>query len=385
MKKIEMFLVLFMLSSSLFSQQFISKKYDSKEIGATRDLKIYLPKGYKKDSVSNYPLAIVIDNEYLFDIYVANSKLFSIADKAPKQIVVGISIHKTREEDTFLDEKTHQLTRGNIKFLKFIRNEVLPYMEGSYRTSPFVTLVGHGAAANIVTALLRDKKPVFNAYIAINPLFPKNITQKVTAYQVDRLGGKDNTYYYYVNELPFFSKENKKTLARLKTYLSSINAKNFHFKYDKMNSPNYISAVSEAVPRFMNKIFELYAGITKEEFNEKIKNLEPLEAISYLENKYLDIDFLFGSDLGIREKDIYTIEDVIIDKENGEYLRDFGEMILNVYPKSHIGNYYVGLWYEKRNKKAMALDSYRRGYGKMKNSDPNKKLFYSNIERVNRS
>ena len=374
--------LLLLMSFSSFAQKIIQKNYSSKELGSSRDLKIYLPQGYEKDSANNYPLAIVIDTEHLFDTYVANSKLFALTDKAPKQIVVGISITKTREEDTNYDENTFRLTGGNIHFINFIKNEILPYMEGSYRTSPFVSLVGQGAAANIVSAFLKEDNPLFNAYVCINPSFPPVIPQKVQAYQVSRFGKKDNTFYYYVNDVPFFNKKKKKTLAELKTFLSSVDAKNFHFKYDKMDSPNYISSMSEAIPRAMSTIFESYAGISKKEYDEKIKSMTPSEAISYLENKYLDIDFLFGSNLGIREKDIYAVEDIIIDKEDGEYLRDFGEMILNVYPKSHIGDYYVGLHFEKRNKFDLALESYKSGYGKMSNSDPNKELFYSNIERV---
>lgn len=382
MKKLAVVLAFFLFAFSSSAQELISKKYASKELQANRDLKIYLPQGYKKDTSNNYPLAIVIDGEHLFETYVANAKVFAKTDKAPKQIIVGISIDKTRKRDTNLDEYTFQLTGSNINFIRFIKHEVLPYMEGSYRTSPFVTLVGQGSSANIVTAFLREESPLFNAYVNINPVFPPNITGKVTAYQVDKLGKKDNTFYYYVNELPFYNKKKKKVLAELKTFMSSISAENFHFKYDEMNSPNYVSALGEAIPRAMSKIFELYAGITKEEYEEKIKKMDPSEAISYLETKYLDIDFLFGSNLGIRKKDIYAIEDVIIDKEDGEYLRNFGEMILNVYPQSHIGDYYVGLYFEKRNKMDLALESYKRGYGKMSDSDPNKELFYSNIQRV---
>ncbi|APG64269.1 hypothetical protein LPB136_02295 [Tenacibaculum todarodis] len=375
-------LILLLVSLSSFSQEFINKKFESKELRSTRDLKIYLPEGYQKDSINNYPLAIIIDGEHLFDTYVASSKLFSMTDKAPKQIVVGIQINKTREEDTYFDENTYQLTGGNVKFLRFIKNEILPFMEGSYRTSPFISIIGQGSSVNLVTQFLNEKPPIFNAYIAINPLFAPNITAKTMSFQVDKFEKEDNTFYLYINDAPFFSKEKKKPLPELKTYLSSISAKNFHFKYDEMNSESYISSLGEAIPRAMDKIFETYGSITTKEFEEKIKALEPSDAIAYLENKYLDIDFLFGSNLGIREKDIFIIEDVIIDKEDGDYLRNFGEMILNVYPRSHIGDYYVGLYFEKKGKMSLALESYRSGYDKMSNSDPNKSLFYTNIERV---
>jgi hypothetical protein len=60
--------------------------------------------------------------------------------------------------------------------------------------------------------------------------------------------------------------------------------------------------MSEAIPRAMNKIFEIYAPISKEEFKKNIENKSPKDAISYLENKYIEIEFLFGSNIGIRER-----------------------------------------------------------------------------------
>ena len=83
--------VLFLLFSFIgFSQQIIEKQIESTFLETTRNLRIYIPEGYEKDSIKNFPLAIVLDEESMFDIYVGNSVLFSKNDKAPKQIIVGI-------------------------------------------------------------------------------------------------------------------------------------------------------------------------------------------------------------------------------------------------------------------------------------------------------
>ena len=104
--------------------------------------------------------------------------------------------------------------------------------------------------------------------------------------------------------------------------------------------------MSEAIPRALTKVFEVYSGITKEEFDRNIKDLAPFDAISYLENKYLEIEFLFEGSLGIRKNNIYAIENIIIEKENGDRLRDFSKMILKLYPTSPLGDYYIGKYCE---------------------------------------
>ena len=134
--------------------------------------------------------------------------------------------------------------------------------------------------------------------------------------------------------------------------------------------------------RAFAKVFEIYSGITQVEYDEKIKDLDPPSAISYLERKYLDIEFLFGSNIGVRQRDVVAIEGIIIDQENGDYLKDFGEMILKLFPTSEMGNYYLGRYYESGNDFRAALEQYRIGYGKMNPADPNADLYYQNVERV---
>ena len=43
-----------------FGQKTILKKYNSEILNDSRDVSIYLPKSYDKDSISNFPLAIVL-------------------------------------------------------------------------------------------------------------------------------------------------------------------------------------------------------------------------------------------------------------------------------------------------------------------------------------
>ena len=71
-----------------FTQKIIQEEIASNILENSRNIKIYLPKGYEKDSLKNYPLTIVLDAEYLFDTYVGNSVLFALKDKSPKQIIV---------------------------------------------------------------------------------------------------------------------------------------------------------------------------------------------------------------------------------------------------------------------------------------------------------
>lgn len=377
-------LLLLLFSISLFGQKTISKKYESEELQDIRTIQIHLPRGYELDTITNYPLTIVLDSEYLFDLYVGNSKLYSHTDKAPKQIVVGIEMADTRLKDASIDEERKgSLTGDSRSFMKFLKEELLPYVEGNYKTSPFLTIVGNGISANLLTHFLRDESPIFNAYICLNPTFSENIVEQIKSYNIPKVGTIDNTYYFYLNDGSFMGDTKQQRAGQLNNYLQTLNVKNFNVKYDVMSdSPSNISAIGEAIPRALEKIFEIYSGITKEEFDTKIKHLSPPDAIAYLENKYIEIDYLFGANLGIREIDIIAIESIIIEKENGDYLKTYGEMILNLYPYSPLGHYYLGRYYEAGKNYSQALYQYRLGYGKMDPADPNADKFYQNVQRM---
>ena len=84
--------ILIILSSTfLFSQNIETKKFNSEILQNDRYLKIYVPPSYTVQTSKQYPLTIVLDAEYLFDMYVGNSILFASKDKAPEQIIVGVN------------------------------------------------------------------------------------------------------------------------------------------------------------------------------------------------------------------------------------------------------------------------------------------------------
>lgn len=382
MIKNSLLVILFFYSFIGFSQKYITKGIESDMLETTRDIKIFLPEGYETDSLKNYPLTIVLDEEFLFDTYVGNSILFAKKDKAPQQIVVGIPMDETRAKDISFNVNTGQLTSSANNFYRFLRDEVLFYMESNYRTSPFISFVGQGYSANLVTHFLKEDTAFINSFICINPSFSDFILAQLQSYNLNKFANEDNTFYWYFNNVEAFSSEKKVKINQLQTALADIEIKNFNIILDNINTSSSISAISEAIPRAMTKIFEVYSAISKEEYEKNIKELSPIDAIAYLENKYLEIEFLFGANLGIREKDIYAIENIIIEKENGDRLRDFGKMILKRFPSSPLGEYYIGKYYETGKMYKKALKYYKIGYGKMDPADPNADKYYENILRI---
>jgi predicted alpha/beta superfamily hydrolase len=378
----KLILVLITLSSSfMFSQDIKLKKFNSVELENDRYLKIYIPPSYHIDSTKQYPLTIVLDAEYLFDVYVGNAILFAAKDKAPEQIIVGINQNQYNEryEDcSYLEENSYPTEQGEA-FYRFVRSELIDHFEENYRVSQFKTIVGNTLTANFINYFLVENYPGFNAFININPYYaidmPLMLEEKIKTIE------KENIYYYLLNGNYNLAKR-KKEIDEVNTLLENMNNPKFKYKYELLENSTRTASIGQSIPSALAFIFEMYSAISKEEFEKNIKKLSPPDAIAYLENKYIEIEYLFGSNLKIREKDIFAIESIILDKENGDYLKNFGEMINKLYKDSPFGDYYIGRYYESGKKYRQALKYYKNGYMKLPEGDPNSDGYYENIERV---
>lgn len=381
MNKVLVIIAFIVFSSSIYSQNIQLKKFNSVELNNDRYLKVYIPPSYQADSTKLYPLTIVLDAEFLFDVYVGNSILFANKEKAPEQIIVGINqnYYNERYDDcSYLEENSLPTEQGEA-FYRFIRGELLDYFEENYRVSPFKTIIGNTLTANFINYFLIEDYPAFNAFINVNPYFA--IDMPLMLQSKSQQVSDENIYYYISNGKYNLEKWNNVITSTNDLLTTTTNPK-FKYKYDLFDNSTKVASIGQSIPSAMAFIFELYSAISKEEFDSNIKHLSPADAIAYLENKYIEIDYLFGSNLKIRERDIFAIEPIILDKENGDYLKNFGDMINKLYKESPIGDYYIGRYYETGNKLKLALRYYKSGYMKLPEGDPNADGYYENIERV---
>jgi len=163
--------IFLMLLQPVFSQ-ITSQNFESKILQQFRNIKIYVPPSYQQDSTKVYPLAVILDAEDLFDVYVANSKLFAQNQEAPEQIIVGISQNKSRIEDCAYEPTTSLPTHLAEDFKNFIDLELLQYFDDHYRLSPFKVLVGKSLTANFINYFFVKDQSIFNAFINLNQVMP---------------------------------------------------------------------------------------------------------------------------------------------------------------------------------------------------------------------
>lgn len=226
-------LLLVFLSTFAFSQKTILKEYKSQHLQETRHISIHLPKNYEKDSLANYPLTFVLDSKKTFNLYVQASDSFALTDNAPKQIIIGVP---TSAKDASFNKRNGDLTSQSTWFYLFLRDELLPYIEENYRTSPFITAVGSENSGNLITYFLGEQTPILNAFICLNPNLSDNITNYIDSYRLEDYGKMDNTFYFHISNNANNSKIKQREINNFATYLSELNIPNFKTTFDNIES-----------------------------------------------------------------------------------------------------------------------------------------------------
>ena len=146
-----------------------------------RELLIYVPNsgaGNMSDK-THYPVLYLLDGYSFFHSVTGMVQYLSAIGKMPEMIVVAIvntdrirdltPTHSTSWSDGEQDTVYFRNAGGGQKFISFIQQELIPYMDAQYNTEPYRIFVGHSLGGLMVVNTLVNNPELFNAYVAIDP------------------------------------------------------------------------------------------------------------------------------------------------------------------------------------------------------------------------
>jgi predicted alpha/beta superfamily hydrolase len=157
------------------------KIFHSKILGEDRRIYIQMPAKMKR--YEKYPVLYLLDGEAHTQMAGGQVQYLSEAYKIiPSLIIVGIeNTDRTRDltpthsiigPDGKPDTSSNAFGKssgGGENFLQFIKQELMPYIEGNYPTAPYKILSGHSLGGLMALYSLVHHPEFFNAYIAISP------------------------------------------------------------------------------------------------------------------------------------------------------------------------------------------------------------------------
>lgn len=146
-------------------------------LGEGRAYTVRLPEGYARDPQRRYPVVYVLDGPPLDDHTAQGARSLAAAGQAPGLIVVGIpNMQRSGRARDFLPpflsfarRDGSPFTGGADRFLRFLREELVPRIERDYRTRRPRLLVGHSLGAIFVSYSVGAAPAFFDARFAHSP------------------------------------------------------------------------------------------------------------------------------------------------------------------------------------------------------------------------
>jgi predicted alpha/beta superfamily hydrolase len=184
MKQILIFIFTFLCTTFLTAQSQDSIKKSliigevrtikSKLLNEDRILNIYLPLKY--DATKSYPVIYLLDGSMDEDFLHLTGlvQFFNMQFKMPDFIVVGVANVDRKRDFTFHTDlkdlqKEYPTTGHSDVFIKFIEEELQPFIRENYHTNETKYIIGQSLGGLLATEILLKKPTLFSHYLIVSP------------------------------------------------------------------------------------------------------------------------------------------------------------------------------------------------------------------------
>jgi hypothetical protein len=331
--------------------------FESFKLQERRDVRYYFPEDY--DVEKKYPLILVLDGEYLFDQVVATAKFYSQFHGMPQSIIVGVNQNKRsiRLDDCAWEEQSGLPSEKGKKFFEFLGMEMIPYLDLNYSTAPFKMIVGYDITANFQNYWLFKDNSLFNAYVNISPMLAPEMESRVPA----RLGAFNKQIFY---QLILEKEKNKYTdrIMEMDRAIKAIDKESLHYFFDEYEGADHISIATYGIGKAFDNIFGMFKPISPKEYKtQMLTSEEPV--FDYLQNKYKNIEDLFGFKKSVELNDLMAVYAGVRKKEDFESLKSLSDLCKREFPDTMLGFYFEAEYYEQMGEPKKALKTFEKAFG----------------------
>ncbi|MBK9177651.1 MAG: alpha/beta hydrolase [Flavobacteriales bacterium] len=155
-----------------------SRTFVSESLSEERHLNILLPEGYSPDSAARYPVIYLLDGgtdeDFIHIAGLVQFASFPWVDWLSPSIVVGIANVDRKRDFTHptsivKDKADYPTTGGSAAFLRFLGDELIPYIDSTYRTSGERMLIGQSLGGLFGAEVLFTQPELFTRYLLVSP------------------------------------------------------------------------------------------------------------------------------------------------------------------------------------------------------------------------
>lgn len=374
------FLLLF--TTTAFGQTRLTIK--SEVMGEERVILVRTPQGYEAGN-ARYPVIYMTDGDAHMAHTSSSIEFLARNGRIPEMIVVGITnTDRTRD----LTPTNATLSRadgepiqfptsgGADKFLKFIETELIPHIEGRYRTQPYRVFAGHSFGGLFAIHAMLARPALFNAYIAVSPSLQWDkqiLVKRAEEFFKDRKEW-NKTLYVTLGHEPGAITEGFK---RFKDVLGKTQTKGFDWEAQQMEDEDHGTVVLRSHYFGLRKVFDGWQIARDPETGGVVGGLQAAD------EHYKKLSPRLGYAIATPENLINQIGYQHLGAENMEEAINVFKINVERYPAS--ANVYDSLAeaYERSGRLDLARPNYEKAVtlGKQ-NNDPNFSIYKTNFDRV---
>ncbi len=222
----------------------------SKVLDQQRTIYIYEPRSQSVNEPSQVLYLLDAERNFLF----AAGMLNFLEDRGicPPIILVGIPNAPGQRETDLIPGV------GADKFLSFLKKELIPQIDKSYRTAPYRIISGHSSGGIFATYALLESPDTFGAAISSSPVFQTRRMSDLYKLFEEKFAKQkswNNFFFRSVGKLEtpgFFIKQNDD----LSKFLTTKAPKGFNWKYKKIDDGDHNFV---ALPSLYYGLLELYS------------------------------------------------------------------------------------------------------------------------------
>jgi pimeloyl-ACP methyl ester carboxylesterase/predicted alpha/beta superfamily hydrolase len=363
-KILKAFFALMLLMVLIMSQSFIQAQEDGDDIAIgkyrvfhsdimdeDRLLFVHLPRDYE-DTRLSYPVLYLLYADiynYYLDAASITEKL-GVTGEIPPVIIVGVANTNRYRDLLPVKIRGRNDSGGANKFLRFIQEELIPYVDDNYRTKNFKILAGPQAAAVFSLYALISNPALFNAILSENPFMnPENAKFLFPEAELFFKKTESLKNFLYIkcekNERPK-DLEYVENFAKL---IESNRPKGFHFKMEIREPSGYFIA---PLP-FREGLRALFAG---HKLPESFQTNTVNDIISYYE-KLLDE---YGFEVDPPSLMLTFEGDKLNQQRKTQQALEIFEYQLSLYPRSLNALWQLGESYRGMGEFERAREYYRK-------------------------
>jgi len=344
-------------------------EFTSKVLNEKRDILIYTPTGYE-ESNRKYPTLYITDGAENFFIATAIVNFLSRSGQIPRMIVVGIpNVNRNRDLSPSIIQGTSNPGGGDT-FLTFFEDELIPYIDKTYRTNNYRVLFGHSLGGMFANYAMFIRPELFNAFITASPYlyYDNEFVIKEATSKLDNLSNFDRQLFITLGNEPTYHSSLNKYTSLLKD-----NTNTLRWDYQIFNDEDHGS-----IP-----IVSLLKGLKYIYSDFQLKMETATEGIEAILDHYSQVKSKYDYKVDISEATFNIIGYTLLQNEEFDKAIEVFEYNIKLYPNS--ANVYDSLAeaLEKTGRKKEATENYETAVkiGK-KINDPNLIIFERNLARV---